>query len=417
VEIDELARDMAAHLDASADAIVERWVTWLEDDVATRTIKGLPRRAIRNHIPPVLRSIAAFVETPVNAARHAMMGNLELHATLRRSQGYALHELLQEFDGLAHIVDEELRDALERSGSDPSPATVVEVFSRLGTGMRAIGFVTVAVYRERESQQERQLSEKLEEFARTIAHELRSPLQTAGLGLDALREDLSPDDAVAMQRHLEIVHAALGRARGLIDNLGQLALVEAGRSRGAHFGRVRRLVEETLEHVGPVARDKGVELRLDSDVPDVAVDRLAFQLTLSNVLYNAIKYSDPEEAPRYATLTFAVQPVEHDLDQLTAVVEDNGLGIPAEYVHQVMKRHIRAHPEIVEGTGLGLAISRQLLLERGGEIGLESEHGDGTRVTFHLPCHPGDVLDASTAPGRFAIVERMVADGSGAEDA
>ena len=79
------------------------------------------------------------------------------------------------------------------------------------------------------------------------------------------------------------------------------------------------------------------------------------------------------------------------MDRLVVTVVDNGLGIAPEYADRVFQRHVRAHPDAAEGTGLGLSIAQQLLHERGGNISLASQPGQGTTVTFSLPCHPGSL--------------------------
>lgn len=384
---------MADYLEREADSIVERWVDWLQNRVSTRAISGLPRDAIRNHIPPVLRSIADYIRAPVEAARSAMLGHLELHANLRRGQGYDLDELLTEFDGLAQMVTGELREHLADYPEPTTAAEVVEAFDRVATGLRAIGFVTVELFRSNEVDQRRRLAARLEEFARTIAHELRSPLHTASLGVSLLRESGPDDGEVKHERYVAMIEKSLRRTTDLLDNIRQLAIAESGRTRESQFARVQRLVQETLEQLGPAARERDVDIRIEGDVPDVAVDRITFQLAVVNLAGNAIKYSDPGEEARWVALAFELREVDHDMDRLVVEVRDNGLGIAPDYVHRVFQRHVRVHPEAAEGTGLGLSITRHLVLERGGEIDLQSELGVGTTVTFELPCHPGSVTE------------------------
>jgi len=391
--VEDLAGWMADYLEREADAIVERWIDWLVSRVGTRTVAALPRQAIRNHIPPVLHSIAAYIRAPVEAARSAMLGHLELHANLRRGQGYDLDELLTEFDGLAQMVTRELREHLAEYPGAASAPEVVEAFDRVATGLRAIGFVTVELFRSSEVDQRKRLASRLEEFARTIAHELRSPLHTASLGVSLLREGGPGAGEERHERYVAMIDKSLRRTTDLLDNLRQLAIVESGRTRESQFARVQRLVQETLEQLGPAARERNVEVRVEGDVPDVAVDHITFQLATVNLASNAIKYSDPNKDGRWVTLSFEEREIEHDLNHLVVKVSDNGLGIAPDYMHRVFQRHVRVHPEAAEGTGLGLSITRHLVLERGGEIDLQSEEGVGTTVTFELPCHPGSVTE------------------------
>ena len=384
--VERLTASMADHLESAADLIVESWIDWIEAHYDSRTIRGLPRRAIRNHIPPVLRHIAAYVREPTEAVRGEMSGHLELHGALRRGQGYSLDELLVEHDTLARMVTGSVRDFFEANPGDYGVHDVIEGFDRLTTGLRLMAFGTIRAYRDREKEQRRRLSECLEEFARTIAHELRSPLQAAYLGVQLIRE--GPTDPARFDRQVEVIENSLRRSTDLIDNLRELALIEGGRGRDVELGRVQRLVQEALEEIAPVARERQVDLRIAGQVPDVALDAMTFQLALVNVAINAVKYSDPEKPERHVTISFEQLAVEGDVDQLVVRVADNGLGIGPEYVNRVFQRQVRAHPEVADGTGLGLPITRQLLLERGGDIDLQSEPGVGTTVTFELPCYP-----------------------------
>ncbi len=381
---------LAGHLEREAEAIVDRWIAWLQSRPPTRAVAALSRPALRDHIPPVVRAIATYLRSPVEAVRDSMLGHLETHATLRRRQGYELDELLTEFDGLAELLSEAIHRHLLTLDYGLT-ADVLEVLARFALSLRAIGFVTVTVYRHREAEQQEHSARLLEEFARTIAHELRSPLHTASLSAGLLRESHQGDQNAQQLRHLELLDSALGQLEDLLDHMRLLAFVEAGKTRAAQFARIGPLLADALEQLEPNAKQRRVRLAVEGEVPDVAVDHLAFKLALINVTHNAIKYSDPDKAERTVTVAFRQTETQHDMDRLVVTVVDNGLGIAPEYADRVFQRHVRAHPDAAEGTGLGLSIAQQLLHERGGNISLASQPGQGTTVTFSLPCHPGSL--------------------------
>jgi len=387
--MDALSEKFAHHLAESAEDLVERWIDWLQERVASRSVRVLPRDALRNHIPPVLRGIAKYVRAPLAAARSEMLGHLELHARLRREQGYDLGELLAEFDGLAHIVDGWTAELLRTLDDVVDGVDAVGVFQRLTTGLRAIGFVTVDVFRDAELDQQVRTSERLEEFARTIAHEIRNPLHTLALGLNALRSPPVDADESMRRHHLDMMETALRRAADLLDNIRQLALIESGRGHGGQLQRLPTLHQVTLEELASVADRRSVHVEVDGDVPDVSVDTLAYQLSLVNLVTNSIKYADPDKESSWVRIRYWVDSDEHDADDLVVEVKDNGLGIAEEYRDRVFKRHVRAHPGVADGTGLGLAITRQVVLEKGGRVSLASTPGEGTEVTFRLPCLAG----------------------------
>lgn len=404
--VDDVAERLAAYLEENAERLVERWIDWVEERVASRAVRALSRDSIRNHITPVLRAIATYVRTPGSATHREMLGHLEMHANLRRELGYDLGELLAEFDGLAHLVSGELRRVLE--GEDHGPAVVVEAYDRVVTGLRAIGFVTVGMYRDSELDFQRRIAQRLDEFSRTIAHEMRSPLQTVSLAVEMLGDDRVGADAAKREKHLATIAKAVGRANDLLDDIRQLALVESGQAQ--RIGRVRLLLEQITGELQAAARERKVDLEIDARVPDVCVDVLTFQLALVNVIGNAIKYSDAEKDERWIRVAVSVTPGDDEIEHLRVTVTDNGLGIAKAYVGRVFQRHIRAHPEVAEGTGLGLAITRQLVQESGGHITLESREGAGTTVTFRLPSFPGDVSSMTSGEHSALIVDRAARD-------
>jgi len=383
-QLRSLSTRLGDHLEERADAIVERWIDWLLERVGTRTVRSVPRNALRNHIPPVLRSIADYMRTPIEAVRSEMLGHLDLHARLRRDQGYELAELLAEFDGLATIVTRELQ---ERSGEEQaSTAALFQVFDRLATGLRAVGFVTVGIYEEAAGDQRRELSSRLEEFANTIAHEIRTPVGTIAMGLDMLADEAVATDPERRAHYIDVMGRSLRRTQDLLNDIRQLARLEGARAVDSRQESAPRLVAQILEELAPMAAEgRGVAVSVNGDIPPVEVDSLAFQMALLNLVSNAIKYADPDRDDRRVELSARLVPEEDTQDSLEVEVRDNGLGIAPEYVARVFHRHVRAHPGKAEGTGLGLAITRQVLWERSGRIDLESTVGEGTRVTFALP--------------------------------
>ncbi|HJK98966.1 MAG TPA: HAMP domain-containing sensor histidine kinase [Polyangiaceae bacterium LLY-WYZ-14_1] len=405
-QVGSLSAALGGHLRQRADAIVEEWIDWLLARVGTRTVRSVPRAALRNHIPPVLCSIADYMRAPIEAVRSEMLGHLDLHARLRRDQGYELAELLAEFDGLATIVTRELQ---ERSREEQVPtAALFEVFNRLATGLRAVGFVTVGIYEEAAGDQRRELSSRLEEFANTIAHEIRTPVGTIAMGLDMLAQEEVATDPEQRAHYVEVMGRSLQRTQDLLDDIRQLARLEGVRAVDARQESAPRLVAQVLEELAPMsARGAGVTLEVLGQIPAVEVDSLAFQMALLNLVSNAIKYADPKrDAPR-VEISARLVSREDTQDALEVEVRDNGLGIAPEYVGRVFQRHIRAHPETAEGTGLGLAITRQVLWERNGRIDLTSTVGVGTRVVFALPVQ-GALSDGERSVPTDAVLGQAV---------
>jgi signal transduction histidine kinase len=383
-ELKALGHVVGAHLKANADAIVDRWVEWVTGRLGTRTIASLPRQALLNHIPPVVRSLANYVHTPVQAVRSEMLGHLGLHARIRRSQGYTMQELLAEFDGLARIITAELLGAIDALEDQPSAADSVRVFARVSDGLRAIGFASVDLYRENEADHRERMAEQLEEFGRAIAHELRAPLSTASLAAELLADHQISLDPEQRERHIKIIKKALRRSSDLLDDVRMLAAAERGLG-SFRYARLAAVVHDILEELTVSASQRGVVIKVPGELPEFDVPVVPTQLALANTISNSIKYADLDKDEPCVVISARMCKDQGNADRCEISVQDNGLGISPEYVAHAFERQLRFHPEVAEGTGLGLSITRQVLLDSHGTIELESQDGQGTTVRINVP--------------------------------
>lgn len=388
-DLDALAGEVSALLEGAAEELVTRWIDWIRERVGTSTVHSLPDQALRNHIPPVIRSVARYVEVPLEAVRADLIGHLELHGHLRWQQGYGIEELLAEFDGLAHLITGFVQERLTKRTPPPAAYDLMEVVVRLSAGLRAIGYVTVSIYRQAESEHRREIARHLDDFAATMAHEIRGPMNTLSLGLDLVAADDLVQDASKQRKHLAAMARALQRMADLVDNLRILGAVEGAQSKGRHIS-LTSAIQGVRETLARSASERGVVISVEGNIAQVSAASVPVQLALMNLVSNSIKYHDPAKAQRWCRISVRTI-VQDGSPRAEIAVEDNGRGIPADLQEAVLQRHIRAHPAVAEGTGLGLDITRQVLMRFGGTIKLASQEGQGTTVSFRLP-----VIDKST---------------------
>lgn len=167
----------------------------------------------------------------------------------------------------------------------------------------------------------------------------------------------------------------------IIDNLLTAARTgaDAGGWEPVDLGEV---VADVVESIRPPAEDRGLTIGVDAAGRGV-VRGDAGRLTqvVSNVVSNAVKYTDPG-----GRIDVALD--EPETGRVRLVVSDDGPGISEEAQDRLFTRFYRA-PEVrnsaVQGTGLGLHISRQIVQAHGGTITLQSAPGRGTRVEILLP--------------------------------
>jgi len=123
-------------------------------------------------------------------------------------------------------------------------------------------------------------------------------------------------------------------------------------------------------------------------LPSINVSAAAFELCLSNLLANAIKYSDPSKDKRWVEVRARVTAPDDAARAETVVeVHDNGLGVPESKRANLFERFFRAHEDsngAIEGTGLGLSIVRETITSLGGRAWADFRD-DGTTFFFTMP--------------------------------
>jgi PAS domain S-box-containing protein len=233
------------------------------------------------------------------------------------------------------------------------------------------------------------------EFLAKMSHELRTPLN-AVIGMSKMLSTrlfgpLKPKQA----EYLADITQAGEHLLALINDILDLAKVEAGRMevKAETFSFVDE-VAGLLSTLRPLTATKGLNLVLDPAGPgNLETDAARFRQILYNLLSNAIKFT-----PAKGTVTArcrwlqGMEPESPVVDEAQAQavqveVEDTGIGISEEHQAAVWEefRQVRNVSPDQGGTGLGLALTRHLVLLLGGRIGLSSQPGQGTTVTFILP--------------------------------
>src|SRR5262249_48151327 len=114
--------------------------------------------------------------------------------------------------------------------------------------------------------------------------------------------------------------------------------------------------------------------------PKICGHQVVLEAAFSNLLANAIKFVPPETAPQVT-----IWP-EKDEQQIRIWIADNGIGIDPRYHQKIFEVFQRLHPqEAYPGTGIGLAIVHRAIQRIGGDVGVESEPGKGSRFWIRLP--------------------------------
>lgn len=232
-----------------------------------------------------------------------------------------------------------------------------------------------------------------EEFLANMSHEMRTPMNAIiGFSSQLAETSLNSDQKSLLQ---PIRHSA-EFLLSLINDILDYSKLEAGKFSLAreHF-RLERVVREVSELFVPKAQSKGIDLitEIGENVPEVVIgDELRLKQMLMNLAGNAVKFTDRGSvAIRVKSLN-----KEAALYKVLFEVEDTGIGIPKEEKERIFEDFIQvdgSNSRRYGGTGLGLSITQKLCKLHGGDIGLESKEGEGTRVQLLLPFEVGKLSE------------------------
>lgn len=221
-------------------------------------------------------------------------------------------------------------------------------------------------------------------FLAVMSHEMRTPLNGVLASLEIL-SDMTPTKE--QQRFLSLAKSSADQVLRHVNDVLDLSKIDAGNIfiTKEPFNLVNQ-VEDMVATFRQAARARETELRVNvlSSVPMVIGDSLRFGQILQNLISNATKFTP------HGTVTVEVEVISRKGSELSVEVRvvDTGIGIAEADQERIFGEFIMVDPSYRRtdgGTGLGLAISRRLAAAMGGEIGVESEPGEGSCFWFRLP--------------------------------
>ena len=241
------------------------------------------------------------------------------------------------------------------------------------------------------------------EFLASMSHELRTPLN-AVLGHTSLLLDRLFGDVTTQQiDSLERIRAAGQHLQALIDDILDLAKIEAGKM-PLHLEEtpLTDVITEVAQQLEPMVRKKRLEAmyKVADDGLTVYTDRTKLKQILLNLLSNAIKFTHIGGVRLTAT---------RSEEFVSIAVSDSGIGIKSEHLDAIWEdfRQIdQSRTREFGGTGLGLSITRKLLERLGGSVEVSSSYGVGTTFTVSLPVRWAPGRDPGLGESPSAVIAR-----------
>ncbi len=214
----------------------------------------------------------------------------------------------------------------------------------------------------------------------TVAHEFRTPLTSLRMAIHIL---LDGTVGPVNEKQADLLQAAredCERLQDIVDDLLDLSRIQAGKVEVQPAPiSAKSLVEGALANRSAAAAAAKVRLaaQIGEPVLPVLADAERISLVLDNLIGNALRHGPPG-----SEVIVGAQP-QHDAVRFEVI--DQGEGILPEYRQRIFEKFFRIPGTKGEGIGLGLYLAREIVLAHGGEMGVESEVGKGSRFWFTLP--------------------------------
>lgn len=222
------------------------------------------------------------------------------------------------------------------------------------------------------------------EFTSTVSHELRTPLASIRTAIDIVSSGTTGNLTKDQGNFLNKAKDNVDRLNRLINDILDLSKLESGKS-DLDFepADINQVIKEVIELQESVAKRKDLYLKTNSDAtcPPVFLDKDKINQVLNNLVANAIKFTDAGGI----TVESKHRP---EANHVEICIKDTGQGIAAADIPKLFQKFQQlGNPATRKtgGTGLGLAICKEIIVQHGGKIWIESQPGQGSSFYFIIP--------------------------------
>lgn len=391
-------KDLGKALLEKLDDIIEIWVKAVRTDIEINSNKGATYEAVHNGLPDVLEAVATLLTDAVTDKDREVKQNALEHGHVRADQGYDLAEIVREYRILRNVLLLALEPELETGTVPEALGAVRQIDSALDDTV----LITLESYMEHRFSLLKQMHAQLlltnQELIRLIqnqkdnvshlAHELKNPLNAiinfSSVLLSKQKQQLHGSAGTSLEiRQMERVVSNGRQILQLINNT-----LEVSRQESAEIVlsieqvEVAKLIQTVVDSLEPSAQSKQLELVVECDQAPEAVrtDSLRLQQIVTNLLSNAIRYTDE------GAITVSSYRVGEE--QWAIAVQDTGRGIQPEDLTKVFEPYYQSgekSKKLPGSSGLGLSIVNKLVCMLEGKIELTSQVGKGSTFVVLLP--------------------------------
>ena len=384
------------------DEIIATWVKEVRCDAELDSNKGLTYQEVHNGLPEVLHAIATLLTAdPLDDEDREFNEYALEHGTVRADQGFDTAEVVREYRILRNVI----LSALEPNLHKGTVAQAIRAIRKIDHVLDRAVLISLNNYIKRRFETLEQMQAQLlltnQELTRLVqsqkdnlshlAHELKNPLN-AIMGFSSIllrkqKQQLTSEAKSSLEiQQMERVISNSRQLLRLINNTLEISRQESQEfSLSLESVHVLTFVQTVIDALEPTAQTKSLALQIDCDhAPEkVSTDTLRLQQILTNLVSNAIRYTD--------TGSVSVTCYTVDPDQWAIAVCDTGKGIDPAQHSEIFEPYVRLGEEedyLPESSGLGLTIVNKLVKLLQGSVEVTSAVGKGSTFTVVFPRSP-----------------------------
>lgn len=223
-------------------------------------------------------------------------------------------------------------------------------------------------------------NEELTQFAYRATHDLKAPLTSSRELLFYILQDIELNEIEEAKANINAIKYKIEKLESLITNISSLTKADLAEHYDENLD-FQDIFNESAIHFDALSKNSKQSIKLiDNTDRVIKLPRVRIQQIFNNLISNGIKFGDKKKEQQFVNVT-----VSNGNENLHIKIEDNGLGIPSEYIDKIFDIFQRFHPKIESGSGLGLGIVSKHVEQMGGTIDVCSSVGVGTTFKIEIP--------------------------------